>query len=176
MKQLLFFTSILLSALSATSQGTTKKETTANQVFYPYTATYSSQYGEGKPEYAKIVLELWREREENAIDKHTNMFADDVRLIFANGQIVKGKENAIAATKLLRNSLASVTISATAWLPFKSLDRNQEWVAAWYTETSTNKDGKTETVSLHEIYRFNEHGKINLMRQYVEAAELKETR
>src|SRR5436305_5139252 len=58
-----------------------------DQIAYPYTAAYSSQFEMGKPEYAKIVLDAWKDFDDNSWDHVTNAMADSVVLILADGTV-----------------------------------------------------------------------------------------
>ena len=49
--------------------------------------------------------------------------------------------------------------------PVKSTDQDDSWVNVWGVVIPTNTQGKTDTVSSQESWRFNEAGKINLMFQ-----------
>jgi hypothetical protein len=46
------------------------------------------------------------------------------------------------------------------------VDRNENWVALWGTETDTSPDGKTQKTDLQEIWRINKDGKVDFMKQF----------
>jgi hypothetical protein len=145
---------------------------TCNQSFaqetYPYTATYSSKFAIGNPAHAKMILDLWKDWDDNVVDRH-NYFADTVVMYFPDGSMIKGKDSCVAGAKKFRGSMASAKSELQAWTPLKSVDRNENWVAVWGTETDTYADGKTEKRDLHEIWRINKAGKIDFMKQFSSA-------
>jgi hypothetical protein len=46
------------------------------------------------------------------------------------------------------------------------MDRNENWVALWGTETDTYPDGKTSKREVQEIWRINKDGKVDFMKQF----------
>lgn len=132
---------------------------------YPYTAGYSSDFKIGSAAQAKMILELWKDWDDNAFDRH-DYFADTVIMFFPDGSVVKGKDSCLAGAKRYRGSMSSAVSSLDAWVPLKSVDRNEDWVAIWGIETDTFPDGKTSKRDLHEIWRINKDGKIDFMKQF----------
>src|SRR5450830_11737 len=51
---------------------------------YPYTANYSSKFAMGNPAHAKIILDLWKDWDDNAFDRHDYM-ADTLVMLFPDG-------------------------------------------------------------------------------------------
>src|SRR5258708_26087419 len=122
MKRLLISACILLLAfLCKTNYGQQKMS-------YPYKATYSSDFKIGNPAHAKMILELWKDWDDNAFDRH-NYFADTVVMFLSDGGVLKGKDSCLAAAKRFSGSMSSATSVLNAWIPLKSIDRNQDWVA-----------------------------------------------
>ncbi len=62
--------------------------------------------------------------------------------------------------------MSSASSVIQAWVPLKSVNRNEDWVAIWGTETDTYADGKKDIKDLHEIWRFNKDGKVVFMKQF----------
>ena len=135
---------------------------------YPYTANYSSDFKIGNPANAKMILELWKDWDDNALERH-DYFADSVIMFFPDGSVTRGKDSCLAAAKRYRGSMSSALSSIDAWMPLESIDRNQDWVAVWGTETDTYPDGKTDKKDLQEIWRINKDGKVNFMKQFASA-------
>lgn len=144
-----------------------KAEYVNQKMDLPYTAEYSSQFMPGNPAYGKIVLEMWKDWDNNTLELHADMYADTVLMSFPNGQTVRGKDSALYLAKKYRGSLASVTSTVEAWIPTKSVDRNEDWVLIWGREENTDTNGNKTTTMLHEIWRINKDGKIDFMRQYM---------
>ncbi|RBL90364.1 hypothetical protein [Chitinophaga flava] len=66
----------------------------------------------------------------------------------------------------MRGELGSVIDSVHAWIPLRSKDKKEDWVAVWTRQISTDSKGKKTTRELQETWRFDKDGKINLMYQY----------
>lgn len=136
-----------------------------DNISYPFTAGYSSDFKIGNPADSKMILELWKDWDDNAFDRH-NYFADTVVMYLSDGSMVKGKDSCMAAAKKFRGSMSKSVSTLNAWVPLKSVDRNENWVALWGTETDTWADGKTSKRDIQEIWRINKDGKVNFMKQF----------
>jgi hypothetical protein len=153
-KQFLFLLLILpLAAMSQSKSG--------------YTANYSSNFKMSDAKYSEKILTLWKDFEDNTLDKHIDMFADTLTMVMAQGGTVKGRAENLAGAKAFRGSLKDYKVSVDAWMSLKSVDKDQNWVAIWGTENYTDKDGKAVTARIHEIWGFNKDGKISVMMQYM---------
>ncbi|MCU7550319.1 hypothetical protein OCK74_14450 [Chitinophagaceae bacterium LB-8] len=144
-----------------------KAEYSSEQLDMPYTAEYSSKFMPGNPAHGKLILDIWKDWDDNVTDRHADMFADTVFMMFPNGQSVKGRDSAMYLAKKFRGSLASSKSTIEAWMPTKSIDRNEDWVLVWGREEDTDMNSNKTTVLLHEIWRINKDGKIDFMRQYM---------
>lgn len=155
------------SAAQAQTDKTKEKDkmTKADEAM-PYTATYSSKFQIGDPKYAQIILKLWKDWDDNALDQSVAMFADTVTMYGADGTMLKGKEQNLAEAKKYRGQFTTVKSTIHAFISLKSTDRNENWVAIWGTEEDTGKDGKVTSRELHEVWKFNTDGKIAVMRQF----------
>lgn len=142
-----------------------KENFAQEKISYPYKANYSSDFKMGKPAQAKMILDLWKDWDDNAFDRH-NYFADTVVMYLPDGSVIKGKDSCMAGAKRYRGSMSTATSSIDAWMPLRSIDRNEDWVAVWGTETDTYPDGKTDKKDLHEIWRINKDGKVDFMKQF----------
>jgi hypothetical protein len=144
-----------------------KAEYANTKMDLPYTAEYSSNFMPGNPAHAKIVLDMWKAWDDNALDRSADLLADTIYMQFPNGQSVKGKDSAIYWAKKIRGSLASAKSTIEAWMPTKSVDRNEDWLLIWGREEDTDMDGMKTTALIHEIWRINKDGKVDFMRQYM---------
>lgn len=136
-----------------------------DNISYPYTANYSSNFRIGDPENAKMILELWKDYDDNTFGNH-DYLADTAVMFFADGTMARGKDSLLMGVKQYRGSLSNVTSTLDAWIPLRSVDRNENWVALWGTETHTTADGKVEKKDLQEIWRINKDGKVDFMKQF----------
>jgi hypothetical protein len=133
---------------------------------YPYTAGYSSNFRIGDPANSKMILEMWKDYDDNTFDNH-DYVADTAVMFFADGTMARGKDSLLMGVKQYRGSLSNVSSTLDAWVPLRSVDRNENWVALWGTETHTTADGKVEKKDIHEIWRINKDGKVDFMKQFM---------
>jgi hypothetical protein len=132
----------------------------------PYTATYSSQFTIGNAQHSDMVLRMWKDWDDNQIDRSAAMIADTMMMEMPNGMMVRGKDSFLMAAKEYRGQYTTVKSTLEAIMPLHSTDRQEDWVAIWGVEESTNKDGTLTRNRLHEIWRINKDGKIDFMRQF----------
>ncbi len=131
----------------------------------PYTARYSSNFVMGNPAYTTMVVDMWKDWDDNAFERH-DYFADSLMVVLSDGEVMRGKTASMQGAKQFRSSLKSSNSTIETMLPFRSADRNEDWVAIWGTETNTWPDGKVEKRDIHELWRFNKEGKVDMMRQF----------
>jgi hypothetical protein len=139
----------------------------ADNITYPYTAAYSSKFAIGDPKDAEKILSLWKDWDNGDLSKSKDVFADSVNFYFWDGTHMNTtRDSAIAAAQQMRNSYASVISRVDAFIPLKSTDKNENWVTIWGMETHTDKKGKVDSISLHEVWRINKDGKTDLVYQF----------
>jgi len=131
----------------------------------PYKAAYTSSFAIGKAAYSDIILDLWKDWDDNAFDRH-DYFADTVKFILGDSSVIKGKAAGLEGAKKFRGAMASCKSVVHAWVPLHSTDKNEDVVCIWGTETDTYPDGKVVTRDLHEVWWFNKAGKVSSMRQW----------
>jgi hypothetical protein len=137
-----------------------------SQAHSGYTAGYSSSFIIGDPSYSDKILMLWKDFENNTLDKHADFFADTVTMVLSNGTAIKGKADNLKSVMQYRNSIKNYKVTIEAWVSLKSTDRNENVVCIWGTEEYTDKDDKQVRSQAHEVWAFNKDGKIALMLQY----------
>jgi hypothetical protein len=179
MRKIPFFVAItfLAACNSNTNQPKTEaaKDSTSavpkqENLTYPYTADYSSDFEIGDAKNAQTLLQLYKDFDNNTLDNSKNSFAEVDTMIFADGNMYVGsRDSLIALATKSRGRMGSVVDSVHAWIPLRSKDRNEDWVVIWSREISTDAKGKKSVRELQETWRFDKNGKINLMYQYLQA-------
>ncbi|MFL5742628.1 MAG: hypothetical protein ACJ75B_20565 [Flavisolibacter sp.] len=148
---------------SASTVDSTSKE----KISYPYDIKYSSQFEMGDPNQSKVILNLWKDFDNGNLSDSKQYFADTVDIHLAGGMMMHAsKDSIISAVQRHRDMLSAVTSAVQAVMAFRSTDRNENWVSVWGDEVDTHKDGKIDSVSLQETWRFNKDGKVDLLFQY----------
>lgn len=132
----------------------------------PYTALYSSQFTIGNAEHARMILTLWKDWDDNMLDRNVALMADTISMDTPDGQTIRGRDSVMMVFKQARSQYTTVKSVVEAYMPLRSTDRNEDFVAIWGLETDTSSDGSTTTKRIQEVWRINRDGKIDYMRQY----------
>ena len=173
MKHLLFAACISCTLVACNNATTTetKADTTAvkssdENVTYAYTPAYSGNFEIGDHKQAQLILEIWKDFDNNTLDNHTNAFADSLEIDLSNGTVIKGlRDSVLSSIKNYRNSLTAVASTIDVVVPLKAKDKNESWVCVWGKEVTTSKS-KTDSVYVNEDWMFNKDGKIAFMTRY----------
>ena len=136
-----------------------------SQAHSGYKASYSSNFTIADPSYADKILMLWKDFENNTLDKHIDMLADTVTMMPASGGVIKGKAENLRSVKEYRSAMQNYKVSLDAWLSLKS-DKNENVVCVWGSEEFTDKSGKQVKQRIHEVWIFNKEGKVGFMLQF----------
>lgn len=144
----------------------TKGEGIDKALVYPYKAVYFSKLVSGSPARAKLILDMWKDCDDNTLNRQLAYIADTIVFALPNGTVIRRKENFVAESQTYRNQFTTVKSTVEAWTPLKSVDRNEDRGAIRGWEEITDKEGKAKTRMIHEIWRINKDGKIDFSRHY----------
>lgn len=161
MKTSIFFIAAFCFILSANSSAQTSKMNAS----LPYKATYTSNFKIGNQKYAAMVLDMWKDWDDNNFERH-NYMSDTLTMYFPDGSVTKGMAENLAAAKKYRGSMKSVKSIIYAWVPLLAVDKNEEAICVWGEEEDAMNDGTTSKRSVHEVWFFNKDGKVSAMRQW----------
>lgn len=125
------------------------------------------------PKYSEKIVQLWDDFDKNQLDAHADYFADSISMDFPGSSFTGTRDSMVSMTKGYRSSLNAVRNKVDAVMSVKSTDRNEDWVLIWGVEYITAKGRKVDSSAIHEIWRFNNAGKVDYMGQY--RRELKAT-
>lgn len=131
-----------------------------------YTAKYSSSFQMGNSKYSAMVLGAWKAYDENKLENMEMGIADTATAILADGTVIKGNKEFANALRAYRGGFSKVSSTVDAWLPVRSIDKKEDVVLIWGTETDTKADGSTQQTELHEVWIFNKDGKLSFFKQY----------
>jgi|SRR5690242_6688312 len=154
---------------SSNKNDTTAADTTAmnaTDVSYAYPVEYSSDFTIGDPKYAQMVLELWKDYDNNTFDNHKDYFADSVTMDFSGMNISGTRDSIVAGAKAHRSSLKNSTSSVEVVTTLKPKGKDETWVCVWGKEVDTHDNGKIDSIYLQENWMFNKDGKIAYMSQF----------
>ena len=136
-------------------------------VVLPYTATYSSSFEAGNPEYSATILQgSWKDWENNKLDNMKSWVADSIFVLHSDNSMVVGVDSLQARWKRQRALYTSVLDTIQAVTPMYSADKKENWVLVWAKEISTDTKGKKDTTDYMETWRINKDGKADMLLQY----------
>ena len=125
----------------------------ATPIVYPYTAAYSSDFSIGDPKLVKVVLDMYKAVEENRMEDLGQYYADSVYL-----------------AKSFRSQFAEFSETPIAFTALHSNDKNEDWVLTWIKERVTYPNGKKDSTTYQENWRFRD-GKIYMVDSYAKYAK-----
>ncbi|MCW3092117.1 MAG: hypothetical protein JWP81_3186 [Ferruginibacter sp.] len=175
MQKIIGFFLLAVIAISCNNSAP-KTDTATKDVALPYTASYSSSFSMGKPEYCATILKgSWKDWENNTLtlDNMKAWAADTIIAFHSDNNTVRGIDSLLSRWKYGRSLYSSVIDTIDAVMPVYSTDKKENWVLIWATEISTKTDGTRDTMSLQETYRINKDGKADLLLQYDRAKRKK---
>jgi hypothetical protein len=132
----------------------------------PFKPNYSSKIQIGNPEHVKVVLNFWKDWDNNTMDKSNQNFDDSVMVLLSSGRFIQGKSNLISTRSATRDAIQSVKSTVDVWVPLHITDKNEWLVALWGSQNVIRKDGSKVTQLINEIWRINKDGKVDMIRQY----------
>lgn len=133
---------------------------------YGFTPTYSASFVMDSAANTETILALWKDWKDGDLSVGRSHFADSLSLFLADGSMMSGPTDSVMkGVQTYRSSFKGMDIVVEAIFSTKSTDRGDNWVAVWGHEIQTDMNGKVDTVSLQETWRFNKAGKVDLMFQ-----------
>ncbi|HLO82491.1 MAG TPA: nuclear transport factor 2 family protein [Chitinophagaceae bacterium] len=143
----------------------------APAISYPYTAKYSSDFSMGKPELIKVVLDMYKAVEDNKMDDLGKYYADSViRYNFAQKEIKLTREEMVKLAKDFRAQFKEFSETPVAFTALHSNDKNEDWVVTWIKEKVVYNNGKVDSTTYQENWRFRD-GKIYMVDSYAKYAK-----
>jgi hypothetical protein len=179
MQKLIVFFSLAVVAMGCNDQKTEtaaapEAKAASKSVTLPYTASYSSAFEMGNPDYTATILKgSWKDWENNTMDNMKDWVADTIVAFHSDNTMVRGADSLMARWKRGRAEYTSVLDTIQAVMPAYSTDKKENWVLVWAKEINTKKDGTKDTAYVQETWRINKDGKADLLLQYDRAKRKK---
>jgi hypothetical protein len=143
----------------------------APAIVMPYKATYSSDFSMGNPELIKVVLDMYKAVEENRMEDLGKYYADSViRYNFAQKQIMLTRDEMVKLATDFRAQFKEFSETPLAFTALHSNDRNEDWVLTWIKEKVVYNNGKVDSTTYQENWRFRD-GKIYMVDSYAKYAK-----
>ncbi len=115
-------------------------------IVYPFTPKYSLNWQPGDEKNALIVLNCLKNYVAGDMKGTIADFADTVEFYADNFHFKGTKDSLVTILTAGRNDLASVSKVFDTWLTAYYPDKDDTWVTLWYTEITTDKKGKTDSL------------------------------
>lgn len=164
----IIFISICITVSLSSCNSKNNADKKIDTISYPYKATNSSDVTvPSHPEYAQLVLKVWKMFESKQIDSMKQYYADTVTYEPASGQRFYGSKNDLLsyAAKDVE-SLDSLRFDISTWQSVHLNDKKEDWVYIWAAERRYEKNGKADTSLIHEQWKI-ENNKITYFNQYI---------
>lgn len=150
MKKIVFIV-LPMGILMACNQANEKKEEKAEPAAkptYAYTIEKPDNWEIGSTKNTEIALATLKAFENNKLDESLQGFADTVhwRTDFMDGKFPKDSMKAMFTH--LWSQMSALKIDMKDFESVISKDKKDEYVTLWYVQTTTDKNGKTDSVAL----------------------------
>ncbi len=158
MKKVILVAFFLLQIINAISQN-------APPVL-PHQVAYSSSFEMTNNKYSDVIMNIWKEFGNGNFSKFPGYFADTVQLKKLTGEYKGSRDNFISVLSTSRGRYKTFDTKIEAIFSFRSTDKQSDWVSIYGYEYTEDNNGKKDTTNLHELWRFNEKGKVFLISQF----------
>ncbi len=140
--------------------GDDKKQTSVSApADLPYKMIYT-QWEMGDPQNLKMVLDMYKNWEDNKLDAVASAFGDSTTFEMAAGvRINTTKQNLMDSLKSWRGQSDKLTSDIVTGVSLHSPDKNEDWVLVWAMNHATDKAGKTDSVFSNDNWQVK-NGKI----------------
>lgn len=156
---------------AAITADSTTATTVAPSISYPYPATYSSDFSIGNPELTKKVLDMYKAMEDNRIDELGKYYADTIiRNNFQQREMVLSRDAMVDLARQFRNQFKEFSETPIAYIALHANDKNEDWVVTWIKEKVVYNNGKVDSTTYQENWRFRD-GKIYMVDSYAKYAK-----
>ncbi len=164
----LFAVSFMACNNESTSTSTVEAKANVPANMHGFTPGYSASFVMDDAKNAETVFALWSDWKAGDLSKSRAHFDDSLALFMADGSSMIGPTDGILKNMQdYRNSFKGMEVAIDAIFAVKSTDKDEHWVAVWGSEIQTDMNGKVDTISLQETWRFNKAGKVDMMFQSI---------
>jgi ketosteroid isomerase-like protein len=159
-----------IAVLASCNKGAKTAEAKTDSVAMPYKAMYSSSWAiSDSSKNEQMVLQSYKDWEDNKLSNGSAYFADTVAADFSDGTRVKMRRDSfIKYSQKFRDSLSSSKIEMIAITNLHSTDKKEDWVSVWYKQTDTRKTGKIDSTFYNDVNRVK-NGKIDYWTSFRQA-------
>jgi hypothetical protein len=117
------------------------------KIDFVYTTDKPSDWVPGDPNHAAMVMKGLKGYETGNIDEIKQYFSDSVVFRGDNYWFKGSRDSLISEFKHGRSQYKDIAIKMQDWESVKSKARGEEYVSMWYTEKTTDKNGKVDSAN-----------------------------
>lgn len=150
--------------------------TTANitsvteNLVYPYPVNFTNFKADDQKN-TETVLNIWKYWDSGNVDEQKKYWADTIEGHAWDGFYVKAAlDSFVISGKQYRSNFSSIVSSVNGVISFsginKATGKDENWAAVWGKRLLTDTKGKTDSMWLHEAWRFNKEGKADALYQF----------
>jgi hypothetical protein len=149
----IFYLFAAVALFASCKNAAQKAEAKTDSVTMPYKASYSSSFTiSDNVKNEQLVLQSYKDWQDNKISNAPAYFADTVQLDFSDGSKYKmRRDSMVKVFQRIRDSLSSSKIDVVTTINLHSTDKNQDWVSVWYKQTDTYKNGKIDSSFFNDV-------------------------
>jgi len=170
MKKLLFGSLVLCLISCGTESAKTESENATSgteAVSYGYPVKYS-KFEMADVSYSQKIAELWKDYDENMLDRHVEYFADTITMEYPGWKNTGPRDTMLAGIKADRGIYSSCQSSIIGIISALNTDEAgpRNFVMVWGSEKKTSDDGTMDSTMVNEVWGFNKDGKVNYVSQF----------
>jgi hypothetical protein len=142
----------------------------AAKLVYPYPVNYDN-FKLDDQKNTEVVLKIWKLWDDGDLTSQKQYWADSAEVHTWDGLYIKGSRDSISASgSRYRSNFKSITSSVSGVVSFtirnKASNQDENWASVWGKRVSVEKNGKADSVFLHEAWKLNSAGKGEILFQF----------
>jgi hypothetical protein len=116
------------------------------EVSMPYKVPNNPDWQRGSIANVAVAMHALKAYETNAMEGLQQYLADTVEFHGDNFSFEGPRDSLINQMKQQRDGYRNIVVNMHDYKSVKSKARNKEWVSLWYTQTTTHKNGRVDSV------------------------------
>lgn len=142
----------------------------AEKLVYPYPVNFAN-FKSDDQKNTETVLNIWKYWDSGDVAEQKKYWADTIEAHAWDGFYVKaGRDSFEVSGKQYRSNYSSIVSSVNGVISFsgmnKTTGKDENWAAVWGKRVFTDTKGKTDSMWLHEAWRFTKDGKADALYQF----------
>jgi hypothetical protein len=133
---------ILCSCNNQTKTAAVKKDS----LNFPFTPRYSINWQPGDEKNALLVLNCLKKYIAGDVKGATAYFADTAGFVADKFRFWGSRDSLTKIIADMRNASVTVSKDFDSWMTTYYPDKKETWVTLWYTERTTDKQGKRDSI------------------------------